>query len=505
MKTSRFEVLSPAEVQAIDAASLEVLANHGVKVDYAVARRIFARAGAEVDEERKVVRLPEALVRQAVWRAPSQFELYGAAALGEKAFKVQVGGGQPVFAALGTPTAILDLETGEHRPTTLADLVNHIKLIDGCEHIHCTQMDVWPNDIPMTTIHSEAISAWAHHSRKSFGHGLLRLPPDAGHDAHDGDRRRRQGRTAAAAALLRHLFDGQPAADDPDPGGGDDDLRRVWPAGDDVAGRDRRDHRTGHPGRVADPGECQHPGSHHPGADLPPWHAGALRHSLDHRQPAQRHGGPGRGGDRPDHRASAQLARYYGLPIRTVGGDHRSQDRGPAGRFERMSTLLPAVLAGVDYITCAGTLDSSMLERDALLVMDDELAGMALRVKRGIEVNQETLAMDVIRKVGFSGNYITEKHTLQNFRKEHFFPSSWSRQPYESWEKDGKSAMDNARAKPRRSWPTTSRGRSTRRSKRNWRPTASMVAERPLDEFLRMSGELPEHPAGVSAGSQYEK
>jgi len=83
--------------------------------------------------------------------------------------------------------------------------------------------------------------------------------------------------------------------------------------------------------------------------------------------------------------ASAQLARYYGIPIRSVGGTTESKCEDLQAGVKRMSTLLQAVLAGVNYVTCAGTLDSSMLESDALLVMDDELAGMALRVKRGIQ------------------------------------------------------------------------------------------------------------------------
>jgi trimethylamine:corrinoid methyltransferase-like protein len=82
-----------------------------------------------------------------------------------------------VRVALGTPTAMRDMETGAHRPSTLADLLNHIKLIDGCEYIHCSQMDVWPNDIPMTSIHSETISAWAHNSRKSFELGCYGFMP----------------------------------------------------------------------------------------------------------------------------------------------------------------------------------------------------------------------------------------------------------------------------------------------------------------------------------------
>ncbi len=126
-----------------------------------------------MDEADQSVRLPEGLVMQAVERAPQTFRLHGA----DASFSVEVGGGEPVFAALGTPTANLDLETGEHRPSTMQDLVNHIQIIDACENIHSTQMDVWPNDIPMTTIHSEAIWAWAHHSRKPFGLGCYGYRP----------------------------------------------------------------------------------------------------------------------------------------------------------------------------------------------------------------------------------------------------------------------------------------------------------------------------------------
>ena len=111
-----------------------------------------------------------------------------------------------------------------------------------------------------------------------------------------------------------------------------------------------------------------------------------------------------------------------------------------------MGTLLPAVLAGVNLITCAGTLDSTMLESHALLMLDDELCGAALRLARGIEVNDESLALDLIKKVGYSGNYITAKETSKLFKKELFIPSMFSREPYETWEKEGsKLAIDRAR------------------------------------------------------------
>jgi trimethylamine:corrinoid methyltransferase-like protein len=213
MKTNRFEVLSAEEIQQIHAASMEILATVGVKCDYALARQIFAKAGASVDEATQSVRMPEALVMQAISTAPKSFRLYGA----DGKFSVLIGGGEPVFAALGTPTSSLDLETGAHRPSSLQDLVHHIQLIDSSQNIHCGQMDVWPNDVPMTTIHTEAIWAWAHHSRKAVRSGLLRLPSDPRYAGDDGDRLGRQAGLPAETKLLWDLLHRQPAADDHDP------------------------------------------------------------------------------------------------------------------------------------------------------------------------------------------------------------------------------------------------------------------------------------------------
>ena len=144
--------------------------------------------------------------------------------------------------------------------------------------------------------------------------------------------------------------------------------------------------------------------------------------------------------------ASAQLAKYYGLPIRSVGGATEAKRPDIQAGFERMGSLLPAVLAGVNLITCAGTLDGTMLESNALLALDDEICEAALRMKRGIEVSDRTLALDVIKKVGFGGNYLSENHTAENFRKELFIPSLYSREPFEAWQKAGEPlAIDHAR------------------------------------------------------------
>ena len=447
MKTSRFEVLSQAEVERIHAASMEVLAEVGVKVDYKTARDIFRKAGAQVDDAAQTVRLSEKLVRWAVEQAPGQFTLYG----GDGNFQMQVGGGQVNFAGLGTPTHIIDMDSGKRREATAADMVRHIQLINGCKHIHNSQMDVWPGDILMTTIHVEAINAWAHHSHKPFGMGCYGYLP-----------------TRDMMEMMSMVV------------GGKEEMRlrpRFFAICSVVSPLQMTQMQLEGLLLCAEYGQ---PLAMSPeaiaGATAPVTLAGLLvqenANILAHITLAQiyrpgtpvlystvstvanmRRGNVALGAVETGliTAGSAQMARYYGLPCRSVGGSTDSKLEDVQAGIERTATLLQAVLAGVDFITCAGTLDSTMLESDALLVLDDELCGAALRIARGIEVNDETLALDLIRKVKYGGNYMAEAHTMKRFRSEHFIPDLFVRDPYEAWEKAGsRPALELAKEKARK-------------------------------------------------------
>ena len=104
--------------------------------------------------------------------------------------------------------------------------------------------------------------------------------------------------------------------------------------------------------------------------------------------------------------------------------------------LERAGTLLPAVQAGVHFITCGGTVESSMAASHPLLVLDDALCGMALRLARGIEVNDETLATDLIIEKGPGEDYLTEDHTVRHMRQEFFMPDLANREKRESDDAD---------------------------------------------------------------------
>ncbi len=442
MKTARFEVLSQAELARIDVASMTILSEIGVKVDYRRARELFRQAGAQVDEERQVVRIPEDVLRRAVAQAPASFTLHGS----DATFQVEVGGGQTCFAGLGTPTHILDIESGQRREVLLADVERHLQIINALEHIHNSQMDIWPSDIPMTTIHSEAILAWARHSRKSFGMGcygylptldMMRMMAIAVGGKEELRARPRffaicsvvsplQMTQMQVEGMLLCADYGQPVAMSPEAIAGS--TAPVTLAGL-LAQQNANILAHIALAQIARPGAPVLYGtvSTITNMRLGTVALGAVETGLI-------------------SAASAQLARYYGLPCRSVGAATESKLEDVQAGLERMGTLLPAVLAGVDFITCGGTLDSTMLESHLLLALDDEACGMALRLARGIEIDDETLALDAIRRVNFSSNYLTEAHTRRHFRQEHYMPRLLVREGYDSWVKEGqRSAVDRAR------------------------------------------------------------
>jgi trimethylamine--corrinoid protein Co-methyltransferase len=441
MKPAHFEVLSPAEVERIDAASMDILQNTGLRVDLKRARDVFREAGARVDEAARSVRIPEKLVRSAVEQAPTSFTLYGA----DPDVRLEIGTERVNFAALGTPTNILDAATGQRRPTTLDDLRNHLRLIDALDHIDNSQMDVWPTDVPMTTIHVEAILAWAQNCRKSFGMGcygamasedMMRMMALAVGGKEELKRRPRFFGICSTMSPLQmikpqlegmFLFAeyGQPMAMSPEAMAG-----ATAPA--TLAGllAQQNAEILAHVAlaQIIAPGTPVLYGTVSTVADMSTGNValGAIETGLI-------------------TSGAAQLARHYGLPSRSVGGATAAKTLDLQCMLERVNTLLPAVLAGVHFITCGGTLESTTTESHPLMVLDDVLCGQARRLARGIEVSDETIALDLIREVGWQADYLAQPHTARHFRREHFLSKLLRRDGRASWESKGsKTALDLA-------------------------------------------------------------
>jgi trimethylamine---corrinoid protein Co-methyltransferase len=81
-------------------------------------------------------------------------------------------------------------------------------------------------------------------------------------------------------------------------------------------------------------------------------------------------------------------------------------------------------------------------------VMCDEIMAMTRRVMRGIEVSDDTLMLDVIDRVGPSGEFMSTRETAKRCRSELWNPRLADRLPWASWEAGGREGMSE-RAKAR--------------------------------------------------------
>jgi trimethylamine--corrinoid protein Co-methyltransferase len=134
----------------------------------------------------------------------------------------------------------------------------------------------------------------------------------------------------------------------------------------------------------------------------------------------------------------AQIAHYYGFPIRGLAETASKLPDAQAG-YETAVSLMIMAMAGLNYNTSIGIIGPGeigiSLEK---IVLDDELVGYIKRVMTGIEVSDETLAVDVIDEVGPGGTFLAHPHTRKWFRKEQYFPSLFDRRKYEDWVRHGR-------------------------------------------------------------------
>ena len=98
-----------------------------------------------------------------------------------------------------------------------------------------------------------------------------------------------------------------------------------------------------------------------------------------------------------------------------------------------------AALAGSNYIHhAAGMLENMNSVAAEQYVIDNEILGMTMRVLRGITVDDDSLALDVIDQVGPGGHYLTADHTVRHMRSEFYYPSRVvDRQGWERWQQAG--------------------------------------------------------------------
>ncbi|MBW2448850.1 MAG: trimethylamine methyltransferase family protein [Deltaproteobacteria bacterium] len=103
---------------------------------------------------------------------------------------------------------------------------------------------------------------------------------------------------------------------------------------------------------------------------------------------------------------------------------------------EKTLTGLIAALAGANLIYGPGMLESGITFDFAQLVLDNEFAGMIKQTVRGFIVDDESLAVDVIKSVGPSKDFLAQEHTLKHMRT-HSRPELIDRSGMEMWQASG--------------------------------------------------------------------
>jgi len=110
---------------------------------------------------------------------------------------------------------------------------------------------------------------------------------------------------------------------------------------------------------------------------------------------------------------------------------------GSEAASKAMMNILLNGLAGMTLNQSLGTLAFGLYGSREMVVICDELVHMVNRVLAGIQITDDTLAVEVTREVGHGGSYLGHDHTFRHFRKELYFPELFSRQTIDGWISNG--------------------------------------------------------------------
>jgi trimethylamine--corrinoid protein Co-methyltransferase len=138
------------------------------------------------------------------------------------------------------------------------------------------------------------------------------------------------------------------------------------------------------------------------------------------------------------HIIQSQLAGLYQLPTFGWGGSSDSKLPDAQAGAEAALMALMSALSGIDMIHCCGYLAGSDYGSMEMAVICDEIVAWIFRVIDGTNIDNESLAFDVIKEVGSTGSYLRHKHTFAHLKKEVFTPKLFDRYNEPIWAQKGR-------------------------------------------------------------------
>lgn len=430
----QYKPLTEEQVQKIHHASLTILEKTGVQIEEKEALRLFKEAGADITGSR--VRIPAVLIEDCLKKARSRVILAGRDPENDlilEGSRVHIGTG-------GAALQVLDLEDGSLRPAVLKDAADMARLVDALDNIHFYLLPIYPTDIPEESVeiskYYAALSNTTKHVQAGVytPRGLLDVIEMAERIMGGKEKLRERPivsfitswmvsplmfATDVTTLLIEVCRQQMPVVLSSAPMAGS--TSPITLAGtlaqlnaEQLAGLCLT--------QLVNPGT--------------PVIIGPIPATADMRTGSYLGGSVELG---IANAAITQLAHHYQLPIYNSAGMTESKLPDFQAGMEKAQSVIQVALAGSNFIHhAAGMLEDMSTIAYEQFVLDNEILGIAMRAVRGIEVTEETLALEAIDRVGPGNHYLSDQHTYRYLRSEHYFPSPvLDRQGRGEWQQDG--------------------------------------------------------------------
>lgn len=139
--------------------------------------------------------------------------------------------------------------------------------------------------------------------------------------------------------------------------------------------------------------------------------------------------------------ALGDISNFLDIPMFGTCGCTDAKIVDEQALIEGAISILMTAQSGANLNHDVGYIEHGNCASLEYLTICDDLIGMARKIVNGIEVTEETLALDVIDKVGPGGHFLAEEHTMKHFKNETWYPQFFVRQVYEKWEADGSKTL----------------------------------------------------------------
>jgi trimethylamine--corrinoid protein Co-methyltransferase len=435
--TMQLTILSEKQINDIHHASLTILDTIGVRVPHPEMRELFTAAGASVDEQSGIVNIPEWLVMDCLAKAGKSFTLYGR----DRTKLARFGAGERNYNSIAGEALWVDDTCTQRRYAALKDVATASRLGDALQHINLVGAMADPQDIPakyrcvaavieQLKHTTKPIHFWFH-DRASAHYVLQALAATAG------------GESAAAQYPCTYAFL-EPISPLKFPFDGIDLLFETSRLSLPVSIGPMAQVGATAPGTLAGT-LAQENAEILAGICITqlikagtPVCYGGIPHAFDMRTTQMIFAGPEQV---LLSIAMAQIGKHYRLPVYINVGLTDSKLPDAQAGLEAGITLTCGVLAGADIFGHLGISGVDQAASPVMLLLQHEIIGYIERILRGFDVTDETLALDVIRKVGHEGQFLGEMHTVRHFRQELWFPQLLDRDYWVNWLEGGARTM----------------------------------------------------------------